>query len=121
MTLGALVMAGQASFTTSGPTSYVVRSGDSLWAIATAHHLTVSQLAAANGLVPGRILLIGTHLVIPASGSAAATATSGSSSALDGDGDTDGDTSDATTAATTAAATTAERRRDARIRVWGGA
>lgn len=50
----------------SGPSTYTVRAGDSLWAIATARGITVSQLAAANGLDPNAILPIGKLLTIPA-------------------------------------------------------
>jgi len=49
----------------SGSSTYTVRAGDSLWAIATARGITVSQLAAANGLDPNAILPIGKLLTIP--------------------------------------------------------
>jgi LysM repeat protein len=45
---------------------YVVRPGDSLTAIAQAHHLTLAQLAHANRIDPGKPLLIGTKLRLPA-------------------------------------------------------
>lgn len=45
---------------------YVVRPGDSLIAIARARGVTLARLAAANGLDPGRPLLIGTVLKVPA-------------------------------------------------------
>lgn len=53
-----------------GPGGYVVRPGDSLWAIASAHGLTVAQLAAANRLNPDDILPIGRHLTLPSKSSA---------------------------------------------------
>ena len=68
----------------SGPSTYTVRAGDSLWAIATARGITVSQLAAANGLDPNAILPIGRLLTIPdgsgrsQSGAAAGSAASSS-------------------------------------------
>lgn len=61
----AAVAVGLADWAGSSSAGYVVQPGDSLWAIATAHGLTVGQLAAANRLDPGDILLIGTHLYLP--------------------------------------------------------
>jgi LysM repeat protein len=55
----------------SGASSYVVQPGDTLWEIAAAHRLTVSQLAAYNGLDPAAILLVGRHLSFPGPGSSA--------------------------------------------------
>jgi hypothetical protein len=43
----------------------VVRSGDTLSALARRYHTTVARLARANHLDPARVLLIGTHLRIP--------------------------------------------------------
>jgi soluble lytic murein transglycosylase-like protein len=57
-----------------GSTGYVVRPGDSLWAIATSHGLTVAQLAGANGLDPNDILPIGVHLYLPGTASATGSA-----------------------------------------------
>ncbi|MDQ6839470.1 MAG: LysM peptidoglycan-binding domain-containing protein [Actinomycetota bacterium] len=74
LTLGVLALAGQASFSSRSSSTYVVRSGDNLWTIASARHLTVSQLSSVNGLDPSAILRVGTHLSLPSSG-AAATAT----------------------------------------------
>lgn len=65
LALGLLLLAGQASFSSSSPTTYVVRGGDNLWTIASSRHVTVSQLASVNGLNPNAILLIGTRLTIP--------------------------------------------------------
>lgn len=82
LTLGLLVLAGQASFSASGPPTYVVRSGDTLWSIAAEDGLTVSQLASANGLNPSGVLWVGTRLVIPArGGSSSSSYTSSTSSA----------------------------------------
>jgi hypothetical protein len=47
--------------------TYVVRSGDSLNAIAQRNHTTLLRLSRLNRLDPGRPLLIGTHLRLPAS------------------------------------------------------
>jgi murein DD-endopeptidase MepM/ murein hydrolase activator NlpD len=58
-----LVAAGVADYGSGG--GYVVRSGDSLWAIATAHGITVDELAAANHLDPDGILPVGISLTIP--------------------------------------------------------
>jgi hypothetical protein len=63
--LGLLVAAGAASVSASSDGTYVVQPGDSLWALARAHGLTVDQLAAANHMNPNDILLIGRHLYIP--------------------------------------------------------
>lgn len=46
--------------------SYVVRSGDSLTAIATRYGLTVAELARANHLDPDHVIVIGAHLRVPA-------------------------------------------------------
>jgi LysM repeat protein len=46
---------------------YVVRPGDSLTAIARAHHTTLPVLARLNRLNPAKPLLIGVHLRLPAS------------------------------------------------------
>jgi LysM repeat protein len=46
---------------------YVVRPGDSLTAIARAHHTTLHALSRLNKLDPARPLLIGTKLRLPAS------------------------------------------------------
>ncbi|MGH9055378.1 MAG: lytic transglycosylase [Acidimicrobiales bacterium] len=63
--LGLLLAAGAAGFTTSAAGTYIVQPGDSLWAISRAHGITVSQLAAANGMGVNDILLIGRHLNLP--------------------------------------------------------
>ena len=48
---------------------YQIQSGDSLWAIARAHDLTVDQLRAANGLLQGDTIYAGEQLTIPVSAS----------------------------------------------------
>jgi LysM repeat protein len=45
--------------------TYVVRSGDTLSGIALRYHVTLEQLAAANGIDPNGVLLIGARLRIP--------------------------------------------------------
>ncbi len=82
LALGLLVLAGQASFSSSSPSTYVVRAGDNLWTIATSRHLTVSQLSSVNGLNPGAILRIGTRLTLPSSGASAATASTAQTSSV---------------------------------------
>jgi LysM repeat protein len=47
-------------------TKYVVKPGDTLTAIAKKHRVTLAALARANHLDPRRVLLIGTHLAVPA-------------------------------------------------------
>lgn len=80
LALGLLTLAGQASFSSRSPATYVVRSGDNLWTIASSRHITVAQLSSVNGLNPTAILPIGTRLTIPSSGaSVAATSTPRSS------------------------------------------
>jgi LysM repeat protein len=75
LSLVVLVAAGAASFTNDSGHSYVVQPGDSLWAISQANGLTVNQLAAANGMNPNDILLIGRNLYIPSTARAAAPST----------------------------------------------
>jgi hypothetical protein len=70
--LGLLVAAGAAGYSTSSSHVYVVQPGDSLWQIAHENGLSVYTLAAANGMNLNDILLIGRHINIPS--------TSGSSS-----------------------------------------
>jgi LysM repeat protein len=54
-----------ASTATKWAGTYVVRAGDSLSAIALRYHVTLGQLAAANGIDPNGVLLIGARLRIP--------------------------------------------------------
>ena len=63
LSLGLLVATGAAGFTAGG--AYVVRPGDSLWAISRAHGMSVNRLAAANNMRPSDLLLIGRKLNIP--------------------------------------------------------
>ena len=44
---------------------YVVVSGDTLWGIARKHHVSVRELAAANGLDTSDVLVVGRRLNIP--------------------------------------------------------
>ena len=46
--------------------TYVVRSGDTLSGLAVRYHVSLAQLAAANGIDPAGLLLIGARLRIPA-------------------------------------------------------
>lgn len=64
--LGLLLAAGAAAYGTGH--SYVVKAGDSLWAISRANGLTVNQLAAANHMRASDLLLIGRQLQIPTAG-----------------------------------------------------
>ncbi len=66
--LTSLAAAGLADYS-SGGGGYVVQPGDSLWAIATSHGISVTELASANHLDPNAILPIGRQLYIPASSS----------------------------------------------------
>ena len=59
--------------TTSSAGTYVVRTGDSLTAIAERHGTTVSSLARSNRLDPRGFILIGTRLRVPSLGSSAST------------------------------------------------
>ncbi|HET9077837.1 MAG TPA: LysM peptidoglycan-binding domain-containing protein [Acidimicrobiales bacterium] len=68
-----LLAGGLADYSSASDGGYVVQPGDSLWAIASAHGISVAQLASANHLDPGAILPIGRHLYLP--GSAPATQT----------------------------------------------
>jgi peptidoglycan endopeptidase LytE len=48
-------------------TTYIVKSGDTLWGIATRFHTTVSDLASLNHLNSKAILKVGQHLKMPLS------------------------------------------------------
>jgi hypothetical protein len=61
--LGVLLAAGAAAYGTGH--SYVVKAGDSLWAIARANGISVNQLAAANHMPVTNLILIGSQLQIP--------------------------------------------------------
>lgn len=70
----ALVLAAVMSLTLAGPAVqparaateiHVVQSGDTLWGIASTYGVTVSDLAAANGLSASDLLYVGQELVIP--------------------------------------------------------
>lgn len=65
LSLALLVAAGSAGYATGAGRHYVVRPGDSLWAISRANGLTVAQLAAANHMGQNDLLLIGRVLTIP--------------------------------------------------------
>lgn len=66
VTLGVLLAAGAAAYGTGH--SYVIKAGDSLWAIAKANGVTVNQLAAANNMKVTNLILIGAQLKIPTAG-----------------------------------------------------
>jgi len=53
-------------------TTYVVKSGDSLWTIAKKHKLTVADLTVANGITDNAKLQPGQKLLLPAKAGAAA-------------------------------------------------
>lgn len=84
VSLGLLVTAGVASYSTGSSHVYVVQPGDSLWAISRETGVSVYTLAAANGMNLNDVLLIGRRLYIPSagpgSGSAGAQETASSSS-----------------------------------------
>jgi peptidoglycan hydrolase-like protein with peptidoglycan-binding domain len=72
-TIAALALATRVPVPSRAPTvRYTVRAGDTLTAIARRHGTTVHLLARANGLDPGRVLLAGTRLRVPAATSAPA-------------------------------------------------
>ena len=52
--------------------TYVVRRGDTLWAIARRNNVPVAQLARMNGLAPGATLATGRKLVVKGGGEPAA-------------------------------------------------
>jgi len=60
--------------------TYVVKRGDTLWAISRRHGTTVNALASANGISPTAILREGQRLTIPG-GTAAASADAATASA----------------------------------------
>ena len=62
-------------------TTYVVKSGDSLWTIAKKNSLTVADLAAANNLKTSSSLHEGQKLLIPAKRASATTAAASASAA----------------------------------------
>ncbi len=76
-TLGLLVAAGSAGFSSGWGRVYVVRPGDSLWAISRANGITMAQLASANHMHINDILLIGRRLTIPSAHPAVRSAGSG--------------------------------------------
>ena len=46
-------------------TTYIVKSGDSLWSVAKKHHITVAQLTAANNIMADTAVHPGKKLLIP--------------------------------------------------------
>jgi LysM repeat protein len=73
---GAVTSTAPATTTSGAPVpaplgGYRVRVGDTLSAIAAEHGVGLAQLAAANGLSPEGVLIAGTSLQFPSSGSAA--------------------------------------------------
>lgn len=62
--------------TASGGGAYRVRPGDSLGSIAARHGVSVSALAAANGITNPNVVVAGRRLTIPSGGSAAGGGTS---------------------------------------------
>jgi LysM repeat protein len=104
------------AFTLAAPTvaqaafPHTISPGESLYSVAAQDGLSVSQLAAANGISPDSQLVAGSTLLIPpqTSGtvlSSSGVVSSGSSTAGDGDGDADdvGATTSATPASTSSA------------------
>jgi len=62
--LAAARVDGRSSRSGRRPTVHVVRSGDSLWAIAKRHRMNVNTLARLNGMAPGDTLRAGQKLVL---------------------------------------------------------
>lgn len=79
LSLGVLVSAGAAGFAAGG--AYVVKPGDTLWAISRANGISVSKLAAANHMRPTDLLLIGKTLNIPGAVTPTASAPSATTTA----------------------------------------
>ena len=69
--------------TSSSGSTYVVRPGDTLAGIATRHRVSVSRLAAANGLRTNSWVYVGQRLVIPAASSTSSASTSTSTTSSD--------------------------------------
>jgi LysM repeat protein len=65
------------STSTGSTAGHVVQPGESLWSVATANGITVSSLAAYNGLAEDSYLTVGQTLQIPAATSATAAAFGG--------------------------------------------
>jgi LysM repeat protein len=61
--------------TTTSAGGYVVQTGDSLWSVATANGITVSELAAYNGIAEDSYLYTGQTLQIPAATSSTTAST----------------------------------------------
>ncbi len=80
--VGVVTSAAAPTRTTSSAGTYIVRTGDSLTAIAERHGTTVSSLARSNGLDPRGFLLIGTRLRVPSLGSSAAASTAAAAAGL---------------------------------------
>lgn len=70
---GANPIVPSAAHASGSATTYTVRAGDTLYAVARRHHLTISGLAAANGLSVTDHLRVGQKLTIPSPSGAAAT------------------------------------------------
>ena len=91
---------------------HTIVSGESLYSIAAADGLSVSQLAAANGLAPGAQLVAGSSLSIPPQSgpttpTGAASTTSVGASTSGGDPDGDGDETGVSTPFSASVSTTA--------------
>jgi N-acetylmuramoyl-L-alanine amidase len=64
---------GFAAFATTVPPTYTVHWGDTLWGISQRYGVSMSQLAAANGMQVNDLLLTGRTLVLPTAAAPAAT------------------------------------------------
>jgi LysM repeat protein len=82
---GALLLAGQASFSRSAGTSITVKRGDTLWDLSRRYGVSMDQLASANHMQVSDLLLVGRELEIPGSGTDSSNP-DGSSAAGDGSG-----------------------------------
>lgn len=90
---------------TSGASAggYVVQPGDSLSAIAARQGITVTHLAAANGLNASALLPAGARLALPAGGSSPATSSGATTRPAAATSSTTGTTTTSTTTSTTSA------------------
>ena len=66
---------------TNNDTTYVVRSGDTLFSIARKFGVTVAAIARANGITNTSLIFVGQRLVIPGAGTSSSGSTGGNTGA----------------------------------------